>query len=110
LTAAFVLATAITNPATDGGEGVLLLDGPQAILIPSLSDEGYVTLDSLVDGTGSAARGCPSFLDDVGGRYRLGVREVDRPTVRPPPYSHWTVGLAATTGSTPLLVHIAGMA
>jgi len=109
LTAAFILATVITNPATDGGKGVLLLDGPQGILIPSLSDEGYVTLGSLVDGTGSAARGCPSLLDDVGGRHRFDVREVDRPIVRVPRYSHWTVGLAATAGGTPLLVHIAGM-
>jgi hypothetical protein len=99
----------ITNPATDGREGVLLLNGPQGILIPSLSDEGYVTLGSLVDGTGSAAGGCPSLLDDVGGRHRLGVREVDRPTIRVPPYSLWAVGLAAAAGSTPLLVHVAGM-
>jgi hypothetical protein len=109
LTAAFILATAITNPATDGGEGVLLLDGSQGVLIPSLSDEGYITLGSLVDGTGSAARGSPSLLDDVGGRHRLGVREVDRPIVGLPPYSHWAVGLTATAGDTPLLVHIAGV-
>jgi len=109
LTAAFIFATVITNPATDGGEGVLFLDDPQGILIPSLPDEGYVTLGSLVDGTGSAAGGSPSLLDDIGGRHRLGVRDVDRPAVRIPPYSHWTAGLAAAAGGTPLLVHITGM-
>jgi hypothetical protein len=110
LTTAFILTTAITNPATDGGEGVLLLDGPQGILIPALFDKGYVTWGSLIDRTSSAARGCPSFLDEVGGRHRLRVREVDRPMVRLSPYPHWAVGLATTAGSTPLLVHIAGMA
>jgi len=72
------LAGMIAHPAADDGEGIVFLDERQCLLVLTRGDEGHVSLNADVGGTGRFAGGGAEFVDGEAAGNRLGELAIGR--------------------------------